>query len=552
MHMLLAQASSAVLVGWWLGLIMFVMFLPWAWLISSKLDKDAKYFHLNHRMWNSIHLGAGALAVIAMLFIPVPGVSILVGVIVLAAPVLVYWKLRNQAVPEPQRFYLSDIAFRDALKARKQARAARDALIEFVDSEKKPRPTPAKDDPLFAVHMLAEDVIGPALENRATRVEMAVGPNGCTVGQLIDGVRYKREPLPPDQGMAVVDFLKDVAGLDVQDRRRRQSGKFKISSPRGSTAIDLTTAGSSQGLVMRIDFDRSKRLVKPLDGLGMLPSQLESLRFLQEAHDRHGLVLVGAPPGHGLTTTMYALLNRHDAYTANIKTLEREVEARIDGVDHVQYDATNPEVDFATNLQSILRRDPDVVMIDLIKDPETAQVTTDPGMQGPLIYVPQVQPTIVEQIRQWVRAVGDVKQATRAVRAVMNQRLLRTLCPNCRQSYQPSPEQLKKLNLPADRAKQLYRASGKVQVKNKIENCPVCNGTGYLGQTAAFEILVVDDEARKILQGGDLKGVLAHARRNKMIYMQEAALSKVLNGETTIEEVIRATAPAKAEGSAAA
>ncbi len=179
-------------------------------------------------------------------------------------------------------------------------------------------------------------------------------------------------------------------------------------------------------------------------------------------------------------------------------------------------------------------------------------MATDPGMYGPLLYVPLVADTIVDEIRIWVKLVGDVKQATKGLRAVTNQRLLRTLCPNCRQAYQPSPEQLKKLNLPSDRAKQLYRSSGKVQVKNKIENCPVCGGTGYLGQTAAFEVFLVDDEARKMLGAGDLKGALAHARRHKMIYLQEAALSKVLNGETTIEEVIRVTAPAKSGSSQAA
>jgi type II secretory ATPase GspE/PulE/Tfp pilus assembly ATPase PilB-like protein len=249
---------------------------------------------------------------------------------------------------------------------------------------------------------------------------------------------------------------------------------------------------------------------------------------------------------------MYSILARHDAYTSNIKTLEREVQLNIDGVDHVQWDPTNPDIDYATNLQSILRRDPDLVSISFIKDADTARIVTEPGMQGPLIYVPQRSATIVEQIREWVKQVGDVKRAGRALRAVTNQRLLRSLCANCRQSYQPTEEQLKKLNLPAGKVNQLYRAGGKVQVKNKIENCPVCAGSGYLGQTGIFEVLVLDDEARRLLMSGDLKAVLAHARRNKMIYLQEAALAKVAAGDTTIEEVVRVTAPATSEGSAPA
>ncbi len=165
-------------------------------------------------------------------------------------------------------------------------------------------------------------------------------------------------------------------------------------------------------------------------------------------------------------------------------------------------------------------------------------------MSGPLIYVPQRRSTTSKQIREWAKLVGDVKIAVRALRAVTNQRLLRTLCHNCRQPYQPSAEQLAKLNLPAGKVSQLFRASGKVQVKNKIETCPVCGGTGYLGQTAAFEVMIIDDEIRRLLVAGDLKGAQAHARRTKMIYLQEAALSKVVSGETTVEELARVTAPA--------
>jgi type II secretory ATPase GspE/PulE/Tfp pilus assembly ATPase PilB-like protein len=169
-------------------------------------------------------------------------------------------------------------------------------------------------------------------------------------------------------------------------------------------------------------------------------------------------------------------------------------------------------------------------------------------MKGPLIYLGQQLPGVGEMIRDWVRLVGDVKSAVRSLRAVTNQRVMRSLCPNCRQPYQPSAEQLRKLNLPADKVRQLYRAGGKVQVKNKIEECPVCRGSGYLGQTAAFEVFDVDDDSRKLLGAGDLKGAIAHARRHKMIYLQEAALAKVVSGETTLEEVARATAaPQKSE-----
>ncbi len=150
-------------------------------------------------------------------------------------------------------------------------------------------------------------------------------------------------------------------------------------------------------------------------------------------------------------------------------------------------------------------------------------------------------------MRNWVKLVGDVKDATRALRAVVNQRLLRTLCPNCRQPYQPAPEQLKRLHLSPEKIRQLYRPGGQVQVKNKIEPCPVCAGRGYLGQTGAFEVFLISDDVQKPLMAGDLKAALGVARRNRMIYLQEAAMSKIISGETRLEEVIRVTAPARAD-----
>lgn len=398
---------------------------------------------------------------------------------------------------------------------------------------------------MAAVLIAAEDIVGPAVDARATAVDVQIGKAGCAVTQTVDGVRYKREGITPERALGAVDLFKSLAGLDVSDRRRRQVGAFSMKGPNGETKANLTTAGSSDGLVLRVEFNRAERLSRPFDNLGLLPQQLEALRTLAEIENRHGIVLVSAPAGHGLTTSMYSMLGRHDAYTANIKTLEREVMLELAGVDHQEWDPTNPDVDYATALQSILRRDPDVVMTDFVRDRETAKVVVDPGMQGPIIYVPVRAPSIGEAIRDFAQQVGDVKTAVKSLRAVTNQRLARQLCPQCKQAYQPSPEQLKKLGLPSGKVQQLHRPGGKIQVRNKIEPCPICQGTGYLGQVAFFEVMLVDGEVRKLLAAGDLKGAVAAARRNKMIYLQEAALAKAASGETSIEEIVRVTAPPK-------
>lgn len=549
---LVVAESSVILLSPLKLILVLVPFVAWAWLVSAKLDKDARFYHLNHHAWNGLFMVSAIIALAVMLLIPgtvhIFWITWPLGIAILAAPIFAYWHHRNQHVPASKRFHFSSVNLSEKLEQRRRAKASSEAMIRFTDSEEKDRQIPDKESPLHEIHMMAEDLIGPAISARATRVEVAVGPKGCTVTQTIDGVKYKRDPLPAETSVKLIDYIKDIAGLNVEDRRRQQTGAFSLNGPNGEVKCHAMTAGSSSGQVLRIEFNREERLVKPFDGLGLLPSQSEALQSLVEPHDRHGVVLIGAPPGHGLSTSLYSFLNRHDAYTSNIKTLEREIETQLDGVDQIQWDSSNPDVDFATNLQSILRRDPDVVMTGEVTDQDTAEVMIEPGSDGPLMYVPIRAASVSEQVRLWVKLVGDVKQAVKPLRAVINQRLLRGLCPNCRQAYQPTKEQLRKLNLPEGKVSQLYRATGKIEVKNKIEPCPVCNGVGYLGQIAAFEVFIVDNEARKHLASGDLKAAIAHARRNKMIYLQEAALSKVLNGETTVEEVMRVFSPPAKSG----
>ncbi|TVQ51625.1 MAG: hypothetical protein EA377_12240 [Phycisphaerales bacterium] len=545
---LLAQnAVTNITLGWWKAILILLPFVGWAWLVATKLDKDARYFHLNVPMWNGLQIGGAVVALAVMLLIPgtvhIFWISYPLGLLILAAPTLAYWKHRNERVPASKRYYLTSKVLTDALSSRQEKRASKAALIRFTDSKKQLRSAPQKDSPLQAVHTLTEEIIGPAVDSRASRLEIAAKSGGTVIVQTIDGVRTKRDPIPVEQGVQVIDYLKDIAGLDVEDRRRQQAGKFKLSIEGESKDVSLVTAGSSSGQMVRMDFDRRSQLQKPYDGLGLLPSQMETLETLYDPSDRHGIVLLGAPSGHGLTTTGYSMLSKHDAYTSNIKTLEKEVLLELDGVDHTEFDASTAETDFATNLQSILRRDPDVVMLSNLEDAQTARIASEPGMDGPLMYIPIRANTIEEQIQHWVSQVGDIKQAIKPLRAVINQRLLRSLCPNCRQPFTPSAEQIKKLNLPAERAQQLFRATGQIQVKNKVEVCPVCKGTGYLGQLAVYEVFFLDSEARKLLINKDLKGARAHARRNKMIYLQEAALSKVLNGETTLEEIMRVLSP---------
>ncbi|MHC4615320.1 MAG: hypothetical protein ACYTAU_17305, partial [Planctomycetota bacterium] len=317
--------SSAYLVSFYKPLLMFLTFLPWLWLISSKLDKDAQYYHLNRRLYNAIYMGTALAALAAMLLVPIFWVGWPLGALILFAPVYAYWQIRNREVPESQRFLLTGESISERLHKARHKRAAKAASLEFKDPEGMVRTAPPRNESGFAVHMLAEDLIVPAMAARATQVDLAVGNKGNVVAQTIDGIRYKREPLPVESALPLLDYIKSLGCLDVEDRRRRQTCTFQMRGPGVETWLTLITAGSSAGQELRLIFDRAKQLQKPIDGLGLLPGQLEALRLYEQLEDRQGVILFGTPPGHGLSTTGYSLVGRHDAYTSNIKTLEHEI-----------------------------------------------------------------------------------------------------------------------------------------------------------------------------------------------------------------------------------
>jgi general secretion pathway protein E len=537
------SATPVLLMSPWKPVLVFLTFLPWAWLVSSKLDKDARYFRLNPQMWNSIHMTAGIVAAGVMFLLVSFWVAWPVGILVLLVPILVYWQIRNNAVDEVDRYVPSMAKISSSVEARRAAKARDAAVLQITDSSGDARAAVLNDDPLFPVHLLMEDLLVPAMDERASYLELAIGSAGCNTARTIDGVAYKQPALETEMAAKVIAYIKEAAGLNIEDHRRRQLGAFKVSGPTGSTNVRVVTSGSSKGTTLRLDFDLAKRLRRPIEQLGLTAAQLESVRTLEPPHERHGIVLISSTHNQGLSTTGYSLLASHDAYTSNAKSLEMEVLATIEGADQMEWDATNPDVDFATNLQSILRRDPDILLLTDLPDGDTARSAVAPGANGPLQYILIGAPSIAETIRKWVKYVGDVEAATKPLKMVIHQRLARALCPNCKQAYQPTEQA--GINLPLDKIKELYRPGGKVQVRNKIETCPVCNGLGYLGQLGVFEVMVIDREARKLLRGGDLKAALAHCRRNKMLYLQEAGLQKVLAGETSLEEIGRITTAAK-------
>jgi general secretion pathway protein E len=540
---MLANAVPAFLLSFYKPVLILLAVVPFAWLASSVIEKDVRFFHFPLAGWNWALAGTLVAGLAAALFIPIFWVGWPLQVLMYVGLGYGYWQYRDKQVPEKDKFDLFSAKFRASMESRKAAKAFAGATIVFLDGSGNKVPVPPREDPLAEVHMAAEQMIATALPARARRIELGPTPKGYVPVRLIDGIRHAQEALPPETALRVIDYIKRVAGLDVNERRKRQTKDMRVQAAGGRVNLTLTTWGGANGQALRIDVEREKQLTLPFESLGMLPAQVTALEEAS-AEVSQGVILVAVPPGMGLTSLSYALVGRHDPYLLNIKTLERLIERRVEGVEQEQFDATAPGADYATKLQSLVRRAPNVMMVSDVQDAGTGKVITNPNAGETLFYVCIPADSAVAAATAWARAVGDTSLAAARLRAIVVGRQVRTLCTECRQPYQASPEQAKRLGAPAGKPLQLYRAGGKVQVKNRIEECPACGGLGFVGTTGVYEVLRLDDAARKALASGDVAAMYQAARRAfRSPMIQEAAMVKVCAGQTSVEEVARVFAP---------
>ena len=513
--------------------------------LVSKLVADVRLCGLPSHKWHGILIGGLAAGFFAGILIPTFWASWPAQIIFTAAPLCWYWKVRNAAVPDKMKFIIGGDKVRAYFKKRGTSKSLAGARLSFKDSNNKDRANPGKNDAILAAFQAADSLLGGALQRRASRVDLVVKTDGVTAAITVDGLRSKVDAATSEITMAMIDFLKDLCGLDVKERRKRQSGSCWVVDQETLIPLALSIAGSSTGQQMRIDFDRAKSMGRTLDQVGFLPAQDKAIKDLADPMSRGGVVLVSAPVGQGLTSTCLALITGHDPFTAAVKTLEKNLAHRLDGVDHQVWNPAQGSVDYVTQLQSIIRRGPDVIYADDLSEAGVGKLIAAPNNSEIRFYVALPVDGVAAAITEWFKAVGDVKLAATPLRMVVAQKLCRKLCSACRVPYQPSAEQAKKLGISPSKPVEIFKSSGKVQTKNKIIDCPMCNGTGFLGQIIISEVFIVDDEARGFLAKGDLKSAYNSSRmKHKLPGLQESALLRVRDGTTSIEEVIRVLSPA--------
>lgn len=525
-----------------------VMFLLWC-LCVQWVDRDCTKVKTIREKWNITVLSTGFLGLCAWLLIPWNGWPMYLAgwaiyVIVVGGGLLMYVSHRNKRVG-PQYRVLTAQHFSSLISrtnGEQLDRSKHDYRVRLMSHEKKPIALP--DDIEEAEQFSAtQELLYDAMWRRATDVDVAASSDKLKLTYRIDGVvAERRDFLTPAQASQAITFLKTAAGLDPQERRRPQKGVIRatlLGATEDPAPIDVRTSGTTAGERMSLKI-YSADTYRTLDELGLHPQRLERLRKVIK--EPEGIVICSGPPESGITSTLYAIVRSHDAYIQNIHSLEKRRLYEVDNITQHIYDSSGTEGSYAKRLQSVLRREPDVVLVGELDDKETANVMLRTGGSGKKLYAGMTATDAFDALDIFLDWSSESKKASSQLLAITNQRLLRTLCPTCREAYKPDSSLLRKANLPVDKIEHFYRPpTQKIYDKQGREIvCPTCQGTGYAGRVGCFELLVIDDAIRRMIKSGaNTTQIKAQARKNKMYYLQEEGLLKAMEGKTSINEVLR-------------
>ena len=375
-------------------------------------------------------------------------------------------------------------------------------------------------------------MIARAVESRASDIHIEPFENRLKVRYRVDGVLREVESPPSRLSAAVISRIKIMAKLNIAERRLPQDGRIQLRAQGKEIDLRVSTVPTLWGesVVMRI-LDKAS-VVLDFETLGFSPRTLK--RFLEILHLPHGIILVTGPTGSGKTTTLYTALQTLNTPERKILTVEDPVEYQLEGINQIQ---VKPQINltFANALRSIVRQDPDVIMIGEMRDLETAGIAVQSALTGHLVLSTLHTNDAAGSVTRLLDMGVDDYLLTSTINGILAQRLVRLLCTRCREPYPVLPELAEELRL--------YRFSESREITlHKAVGCEQCGGTGYRGRAAIMEFLVMSDPLRRmVLKHADATVLQAEAQKEGMDTMYEDGLRKAVAGITTIEEVLRVT-----------
>lgn len=370
-----------------------------------------------------------------------------------------------------------------------------------------------------------------AVKEKASDIHVECFEKEVIVRFRKDGMLHKITQVPKKIQSSVISRLKIMAELDIAERRKPQDGRIRVKVAGRDVDVRISTVPTSWGesVVMRL-LDRSSVLLT-LEDIGVTGQKLTDIcNFITRPH---GIILVTGPTGSGKTTTLYASLSRINSPDKKIITIEDPVEYQLQGVNQIQVN-TKVNLSFANGLRSILRQDPDVILVGEIRDRETADIAIHASLTGHLVFSTLHTNDSASAITRLIDMGIEPFLVSSSLMAVVAQRLVRHLCNICKEEYTPTDEELYKIGIQRSTVlgNKLYRSAG----------CEQCLDTGFSGRSGIFEILKMDDDIRNLtLQSTDSGTIKKKALERGLTTLRSDGIVKILMGQTSIDEVLRVT-----------
>jgi type II secretory ATPase GspE/PulE/Tfp pilus assembly ATPase PilB-like protein len=534
--------------GFYFNMVLMVpvigLFFLWTYT-TYWVNKDTAALKFSPDLWNTLVFLTGAFGFLVLLIMPSFALGSLGMLALYGVPLGIYIKQRNDRVPESSRVmtpkHLRNVAIRTLarvgihLGSRDVHDSAVGPPIRFLG---KSRTGKGMDDSRSRQvenskgYMAGKELIYDAILRRATDVHLEPTDNELTARYRIDGVMYPTEPFDRGVGDAIINIFKVLSAMDITEKRKPQDGSFRAELEGREIDFRVATQGTGAGEKMSIRILDQSNSVNKLAQLGMRKQLQEQI--IEIINQPHGLFLSCGPTGAGKSTTLYASLGELDAHQQNIITVEDPIEYRMAHVTQIEIN-TKAGQTFAGSLRSILRQDPDVVLIGEIRDDETAKIACQAANTGHMVFSTVHANDTISALFRIIDLGVEPFMLSTSIAGILGQRLVRRLCEDCKEAYEPNAEFLKKAGLPAEKVETLYRPPTKPD-----HVCATCGGLGYKGRVGVFELLVINDRIRDLLRDNPVMTVIkAEARKNGMLYMKEEGLRLVVKGVTSVQELLR-------------
>ena len=374
-------------------------------------------------------------------------------------------------------------------------------------------------------------MLSQAVKDRASDIHIEPTKSRVKIRYRVDGILYNKLSPPKHVQSALISRIKIMAKMNIAEKRLPQDGRIEIKIADRNIDIRVSSIPTAFGerLVLRL-LDKGNVLIT-VSKLGMSKRHLKIFDKLTRA--AYGIILVTGPTGSGKTTTLYGALSAINKSDINIITIEDPIEYQLDGIGQIQ---VNPKIDltFANGLRSIVRQDPDVILVGEIRDLETAEIAIQSALTGHLVFSTLHTNDSASAVTRLIDMGIEPFLITSSVIAILAQRLVRVICENCKEEYTPDEESLRNIGIGPEivAGRKIYRGKG----------CPACLNTGYRGRTGIFEVMNMDDTLKNlILKTSDANAIRYRAIKRGMVTLRGDGAQKVLDGITTIEEVFRVT-----------